>query len=183
MAAAPKVAEYHHHFGLVLAGRGGWLDRAGKTAEAKEVLTAAVEQQQQAMQLGRGVPAFRMAMAGHRIALADVNRKLGAYADAARQALEAPKVAPAAGRAEVCLDTARALARLVAQVGNDVNLPEAERDHLTKSYLTRTVVLLRDAVDADPKLSDPIRDDPDIKVLRSRPEFEAILNSLVEAAR
>jgi hypothetical protein len=87
------------------------------------------------------------------------------------------------GRAGICLDAARALARLVAQVGGDRKVPHAERDHLTKAYQTRTVVLLRDAVDADPKLSGTIRDDPDIKVLQSRPEFQAILNTLVEAGR
>ncbi len=90
---------------------------------------------------------------------------------------------PSSGRAQACFDAARALARLVAQVGGDLKVPQAERDHLTRVYLTRTVVLLRDAVDANPKLSGPIKADRDIKVLESRPDFQAIMNTLVEAGR
>jgi serine/threonine protein kinase len=183
VAAAPKVAQYHHHFGLVLAGQGSWLDQSGKTAEAKGAYTAAVEHQRQAMQLSKNAPPYRLALAGHLIALADVNRKLGAYDQAAKLALEVPKVVPSASRAEACFDAARALARLVVQLGADLKVPEKERDHLSRVYLTRTVVLIRDAVDADPKLSEPIKADPDIKVLQSRPEFQAILNTLVEAGR
>jgi hypothetical protein len=90
---------------------------------------------------------------------------------------------PSSARAQACFDAARALARLVTQVGGDSKVSQAERDHLTRVYLTRTVVLLRDAVDANPELSKPIKADRDIKVLESRPEFQAIMNTLVEANR
>ncbi len=180
-AAAPRAAEIQHHFGIALAEQGVWLDRAGKTAEAKGVLTAAVDHQTLAVQLSKNAPGCRVARAEHLIALADVNRKLGAYPEAARLALEVPRGLPTAARAKGCFDAARALARVVTQLGADRNIPEKERDHLTRVYLTRTVVLLRDAVDARPELSGPIKADPDIKVLESRPEFQAILSTLVEA--
>ncbi len=181
--AAPKAAEFQHHFGIVLASQGAWLDRAGKTPEARAALTAAVEHQRQAVKLSNNALACRLAVAEHLIDLADVDRKLGAYEEAARVALEVPRAVPPARRARACFDAARALARLVAQIGADRKMPEKERDYLARVYLTRTVVLLRDAIDAEPALSGPIKRDPDIKVLQSRPEFQAILNTLVEAVR
>lgn len=181
--AAPKAAEFQHHFGIVLASQGAWLDRAGKMPEARAALTAAVEHQRQAVKLSNNALACRQALAEHLIALADVDRKLGAYDEAVRVALEVPRAVPPARRAQACFDAARALARLVAQISADRKVPDKERDYLARVYLTRTVVLLRDAVDADPALSGPMKSDPDIKVLQSRPEFQAILNTLVEAAR
>ncbi|MHB1557678.1 MAG: protein kinase domain-containing protein [Isosphaeraceae bacterium] len=182
-AAAPRSAEIHFHFGSVLSGQGNWLDQAGKTAEAKGVLASAVAHDTQAVKLSKGSAVCKLALGEHLIALTDVNRKLGDYTEAARLALEVPRAVPNSARAQACFDAARALARLVAQVGADRKVPEKERDHLTRVYLTRTVVLLRDAVDARPELAGAIQSDPDIKVIESRPEFQVILNTLVEAGR
>ena len=120
-------------------------------------------------------------MAEHLVDLADANRKLGAYDDAARLALEVPKTVPLARRPEACYNAARALARLVGQAGSDDKLPQAERERLTRIYLTRTVVLLREAIDSNPKLADQIKADRDIKALEKRPQFQTIMNTLVDA--
>jgi eukaryotic-like serine/threonine-protein kinase len=183
VAAAPKVAEIRHHFGIIRAGQARWLDMSGKTAEAKSALLSAVNQQREAVALSKNAPICRITLADHFVDLADINRKLGGYEEAARLALEVPKTVPSANRAQACLDAARALARLVTQTGADRKLPEKERDYLTRSCLTRTVVLLRDAIDGNPKLSEMIKEDSDIKVLESRPEFQAILRTLVDSGR
>ena len=107
VAAVPKAAELQHHFGIVLAGQGSWLDRTGKTAEAKGVLSSAVEHQRQAVELSKNAPACRLTLAEHLIELADVNRKLGAYDEAAKRALEVPRTVPASGRAQARFDAAR----------------------------------------------------------------------------
>ena len=179
---APKVVAYQSHFGIVLSGQAKVLDQTGKTAEAKAALVAAVEHQRQGVKLSNNAAPYRIALAEHLIALADMNRKLGAYDEAARLALEVPRTVPTSSRAQACFDAARVLARLVAQVGGDLKVPQAERDHMARVYLTRTVVLLRDAIDANPKLSEPIKADRDLKILESRPEFQTILNSLVGMA-
>ena len=183
VAAAPKVAEIRHHFGIIRAGQAKWFDLSGKTAEAKSALLSAVDQQREAVALSKNAPICRIALADHLVDLSDINRKLGGYEEAARLALEVPKTVPSANRAQACLDAARALARLVTQIGADRKLPEKERDYLTRSCLTRTVVLLRDAIDGNPKLSEMIKEDSDIKVLESRPEFQAILRTLVDSGR
>ncbi len=61
----------------------------------------------------------------------------------------------------------------------DEKLAQAERNRLTNRYLTRTAILLREVIDADPKLAEQIKTDADIKLLQSRPEFQTIMNTLV----
>jgi hypothetical protein len=111
--------------------------------------------------------------------LAKVNLKLGAYEDAARLALDVPKTVPGATRAQACYDSARILAKLVTLAGKDTKLAQADRDRLTRSYLGRTIVLLREAIDTSPTLAVQIKSDPDIKLLESQPEFKTIMNTLV----
>ena len=69
--------------------------------------------------------------------------------------------------------SAKILARLVAQVSSHPKVVPANRDRLTRNYLGRTIVLLREAIDTDPKLADQMKSDTDIKRLESRPEFHA----------
>lgn len=95
-------------------------------------------------------------------------------------ALEAPKAVPSATRPEACYDAARLLARLVIQASADEKLHQAERDRLPRIYLTRTVVLLREAIDSSPKLAEQIKADGDIKALEAKPQFQTIMNSLVD---
>ena len=49
----------------------------------------------------------------------------------------------------------------------------------TRGYLGRTAVLLREVIDTDPKLAEQIKTDADIKLLQLRPEFQTIMNTLV----
>ncbi len=116
VAAAPTAVEIQSHFGMVLAAQGKWLDQTGKPADAKTALAAAVEHQREAMKLGKNPASCRLALASHLTELADVNRKLGEYDEAARLALEVPKVVPLSSRAPACYDAAQVLARLVTQI-------------------------------------------------------------------
>ena len=87
---------------------------------------------------------------------------------------------PTASRPQACYEAAQVLARVVAHVGANDKLPQAERDNLTRKYLARTVVLLREAIDAGPALADQIKADPDIKALETRPQFQALMSNLVD---
>ncbi len=183
VAAAPKSVELQSHFGVVLAEQGKWLDQSGKLADAKAALTAAVEHQRQAVRLGKNAPSCRECLAGHYSALAEINRKMNLYDEAARLALEVPKTAPPANRAAACYGAAQILARLIAQVAADEKLSQVDRDRLTRKHLSRTVVLLREAIDSSPELAARIKADPDIKALESRPQFQAIMSNLVDAGK
>jgi serine/threonine protein kinase/Flp pilus assembly protein TadD len=180
VAEAPKAVEIQSHFGIVLAEQGKWLDKCGKLAEAKTALAAAVERQRLAMRLGKNPASCRLALASHLANLADVNRKLGGYDESLRLALEVPKTVPLSSRAPACYEAAQILARLVTQVGADPKVSIADRERMTRNYLSRTVVLLREAMDASPEIAAQIKSNSDIKALESRPQFQTFMSNLVE---
>ena len=178
---APKSIDYQKHFGYVLEKQAGLMAQMGKIAEAKIALASAVDHQRRAMKLSRNRSDVRELLGSHLLELAQINLKLGAYKEAAATALELPNAVPASARDQGCFDAARILARLVTQVGADGKLAPDERQQLTRNYLGRTIVLLREAIDTNPKLSAQIKADADIKSLESRPEFQTIMNTLVNA--
>ncbi len=183
VADAPGAVEIRSHFGTVLAEQGKWLDKSGKPADAKPRMVLAIEQQRQAMRLGKNPAYCRLALASHLAELADVDRKLGLYEEAGTLALEVPRTVPLSGRGPACYDAACVLARLVTQLGIDHKISMADRERMTRNYLTRTVVLLREAMDAGPDLAEQIKSSADIKALESRPEFQAIMSTLAEAKK
>ena len=125
---------------------------------------------------------LRTLLGSELLELAQINLKAGAYKEAAASALELPNVIPLASRDRACFDAARVLARLVTQANSDTRLSEDVRNQFTRNYLGRTIVLLREAIDTNPKLAGQIKSDPDIKALESRPEFRSIMNTLVDTA-
>ena len=183
VAEAPRSMDYQHVLGIALAGQAKWLYRTNKPADARAALSAAVEHGRQAVLLSRNAPVCSLALADYLVDLSEVNRKLGAYDDAGRAALDIPSTVPSSRRAQACFDAARLLAKLITRVGDDAKLAEAERDRLTREYLGRTIVLLREAIDTSPTLAVQIKSDPDIKLLESRPEFKTIMNILVNLGR
>jgi eukaryotic-like serine/threonine-protein kinase len=180
---APKAIDYQSHIAIVLELQGKCLDQNNKPALAKAALENAVEHQQQAVRLSKNGPSYRALLGGHLIELANLNLKLGAYKEAAANVLEIPNAVPATSRVQGCLDAARILARLVCRATADPKLAHDERDQLTRNYLGRAVILLREVIDTNPKLADQIPKDPDIKALESRPEFQTIMKSLVDLGR
>ena len=97
-------------------------------------------------------------LAGHLRLLADVCLVLRAYDDAMHAAVDLPKYAPQQGQGY--FDAARILARCVSQAQSDRNLTPARRDDISRKYLGRTVVMLREAIDANSKLAEPMKTDP-----------------------
>jgi eukaryotic-like serine/threonine-protein kinase len=180
VANAPKAIDFQSHFGIVLWQQGKFLAQTGKLSEGKTALESAIDHQRQAVKLARSASdPYRQLLGAHQIDLADVHLKLGAYEQAARIALEIPRSVPASSRAEGCFDAARILARLVTKLSADEKLAQAERNRLISGYLARTAILLREVIDTDPKLAEQIKTDADIKLLQSRPEFQTIMNTLV----
>ena len=49
------------------------------------------------------------------------------------------------------------------QVGDNAKLSQSDRDRLIRSNLSRTVVLLREAVDTSPKLAEKVKNDGDFR--------------------
>ena len=183
VAAAPKSIDFQSHFGLVLEAQASHLAKCDKPAEAKTALVNAVAHQRQALLLSKNRTDVRSLLGTHLLELAQINVNLGAYKEAAANALEIPNTVPILKRDQGCLDAARVLARLVTHASTDSKLAQSERDELTRNYLGRTIVLLREAIDTNPNLTDQIKADVDIKTLQSRPEFQSLMNTLVNLGR
>ncbi len=183
VAAAPKSIDYHSQLGMVQGLKAELLAETGRLREAAVVLAKAVEQQERAVQLSRNHSSMRKLLGDRLKALADVNFKRGAYQEAADGALRLPRVMPDSAHGEACLDAAWILARVADRVGGDPKLVPADRERLTRPYLTRSIMLLREAIDSNPKLVAGLKDDPAIKILESRPEFKTMMSSLVNLSR
>ncbi len=180
VANAPKAIDFQSHFGIVLSQQGKCLAQAGKLSEGKMSLESAIEHQRQAVKLAKGgSDPLRQLLGAHQLDLADLNIKLGAYEQAARIALEIPKSVPSSSRVEGCFNAARILARLVAKLNTDEKIALAERNRLTRGYVGRTAVFLREVIDTDRKLTEQIKTDADISLFQLNPEFRAIMNTLV----
>ncbi len=183
VAEAPNAIDLHSHFGIVLEGQGNLFLESGKLAEARKTMEGAVAQQRQALPQSKNRASIRTLLGRHLIALAKIDLKLGAYQEAATNAIELPKTVPASERGQACLDAARILAQVIAQVEANTKLPETERTRLTRNYLGRTIVLVTEAIDGSPKRSNEVKKDPYIKALESRPEFLTIMNALESVQR
>jgi tetratricopeptide (TPR) repeat protein len=178
---APKSIDFHSQLGLVQGRKGAVLTEAGKLSEAAGVLAKAVGHQDLAVQLSRRRSDTRTLLGEHLLALAEVELRRGSYQEAADAAVRAARAVPDASRAETSFEAGRILARLVALVGADPRLVPADRERLIGPYLGRSIVLLREALDSNPEMAARIKDDRDIKVLETRPEFKMMMNSLVNA--
>ena len=179
VAESPRSIEYRGHFGHVLAQQGSSFEQSGKLLDARTALARAGEQMRQSLKLSKDLAQIRSSLGGYLVALANIDLKLGAYDEAARSALELPKTVPSASRGQACYDAARILARLINGVGSDVKLAQDKRDQLTRTYLGRTIVLLREAIDTDPKLAERLKADSDIQRLELHPDFRTIMSTLV----
>ena len=179
MDEVPKAIDFQSHLGVALAAHGKCLVESGKMADAKTAFQSAVSHQRQAVQLSRNRDQFRTLLGEHLLDLAQANISLNDYKAAAANALDVPNAVPISERGQGCLDAARILARLVTRADRDQKLPQGDRVQLTRNYLGRTIVLLREVIDTNPKLVDQIKNDADIKSLETRPDFQTIMNTLV----
>ena len=91
------------------------------------------------------------------------------------------KAAPDAGQGS--FDAAKILARAASRIQADAKLNPSRKDELARKFLGRTVMMLREAIDANTQLAALIKNDPVFKELREHREFEIMLSSLVDVAR
>ncbi len=183
VSQTPRSLDLENHFGLVLSVQGELFHKTGKPALARDALRAAVTHQKLAAKLSRYRDSIRALLGSHLLALSQVNLELSDYTEASAVALELPAAVPIAARGQACLDSARILAKLVAKAVTDGKLTKDNRDRLVRGQIGRAVVLLREAIDANPKLADTLKADPDFKPLEAHEEYQAIMSTLVGVAR
>jgi tetratricopeptide (TPR) repeat protein len=178
VAKAPAVPERHFYLGYMLAGQAA---AAPRPEDARTPLEEAVAHDEQAVELTSGRnPTYRTLLTEAREALADVDLKLAAYDEARRVAMEIPR--EAVDHAPGCVAAARLLARMAAQARADEKLDRPRREALERQGLSGAVLLLREALDADPKLDADVKADPAFKDLLAHAEFQVLLGSLAAPA-
>jgi eukaryotic-like serine/threonine-protein kinase len=165
--------------GIVMEMEARLLRQTGKPEQAKIALEGAITHQRRAVELSHKGPSYREQLGSHMLELARVDLELGLYDDAGTIAVELPTVVPTSERPQFCVDAARILAGVIDKIGGDRGRKQAERDRLTRNHCRRLALFLREAIDSDPKLVEPIKTDADINQIASRPEFRDIINSLV----
>jgi tetratricopeptide (TPR) repeat protein len=183
VAEAPNSTDFHSQLGMILANEAGLLDQIGKPDGARDFLKRAVKHQQQAAVLSKNREDIRSQLGKHLIQLAGIELELGAYGEAATSALAIPRAFPMSERSQGCLAAARILAGVSRKAGADTKLTQSQREEFGATYLPRTIVLLREAIDARPELGERIKTEEEFREIRSRPEFTTMLNSLVDVKR
>jgi tetratricopeptide (TPR) repeat protein len=179
---APGEHMDRFYLGYFLEHQGKLLAKLGKPAEAKKALESAVAHQDEAVRITDGkAPAYRETLLSHLETLAELDLSLAAYDDARKAALRMPKAANAPGAVHVA--AAEILARIARRVHDDTGLDASLRNDLERKCLGSVVVMLREALDADPKLADRIKAEAAFKDLLDRPEFQALLGDLVDAGK
>ncbi|MDG3007641.1 serine/threonine-protein kinase [Paludisphaera mucosa] len=178
VAKAPADPRLHYFLGYILAKQAATRE---KPEDARVGLEEAVAHVKQAVEATTGRnPSYRDLLTETLASLSDADLKLAAYEDARRVAMEIPRnaVAPAPS----CLAAARLLARLASLARKDVKLNVAQRDDLERKGLAGAVLLLREALDADPGLEAEVKGDPAFKDLLAHAEYQLLLGSLAEPA-
>jgi hypothetical protein len=66
----------------------------------------------------------------------------------------------------------------VAASTQDSQLAPPRRDEIGRKCSGRIAILLREAIDANPKLGEAIKSDPELSAVLARPEFQSLLGSL-----
>ena len=178
-ADEPRSIVPQNCLGIVMEMEARLLRRTSKPEQAKIALDGAIAHQRTAVELSHGAPSCREQLGSHLLELAEVDVELGYHDEAGAIAAELPATVPSRARPRVCFDAARILAQLIDKVGGDAKRAQTERDRLTRSYCRRLDLFLREAIDTDPTLVEPIKSDADIKKILSRPEFHDIIDSLV----
>ena len=173
-----KAVDTQNYLGYVCEQQAKLLAKIGQPGKARQSIESAVAHQRQAVKLTDGkVPAYRLMLAGHFDVLASTCLKLHAYEDAIRAAIEIPKAAPTAERSY--LDAAKLLARCVAAANDDRQLDRVRREEIGRKCSGRIAILLREAIDSNPKLGERIKSDPELSPILAKPEFQSLLGSLV----
>jgi serine/threonine-protein kinase len=174
----PKAIDLQTYLGSVYEGQAQLWDKVGEREKARQSIEAAVAHEQQAVKLTDGkVAAYRIALRGHFGILAKICLELHAYDDAIRAAIEMSKVPSASGQGY--LDAAKLLVQDVAVANKDAQLDPPRREQIGRQCSGRIAILLRQALDANPKLGEKIRSDPELSPILARPEFQNLLGNLI----
>jgi len=179
-AESPKTPEYKGDLNEVLGHFGELRIAQGRPADARPLLERAIREGRAVLDANPRAKAQRLALRGQYAMLADLLIGQGAHADAARAGEESFKVAddPPGTRGEV----ARLMARCIPLAAADPGLTVARRADRAGAYADRSIVLLREAIEAGDPGADRLLEDDAFAPLRDRDGFKTLRLASAEAA-
>jgi serine/threonine protein kinase/tetratricopeptide (TPR) repeat protein len=176
VADFPMVPDFHNELAGTLVNLAGMHKQRREFAAAVSLLEEARPHHQAALMANPNNPAYR---GFYRKNLSVLAESLLELADHARLATTADNLARFGFQpATDTYNAACFLCHCVTLAEKDDKLAEARRKQLASSYADRALTLLRQAVANGYKDAAHMREDPDLKPLRGREEFQKLLAQL-----
>jgi tetratricopeptide (TPR) repeat protein len=176
----PGVPEYTFALGNVLFCLGDLRGQRGDLAEARRLLSKAIELQRAALASDERSPSYRRALYASYRDYAEVLKRLGAHAEVARAALEFPRLAP--DDPDTYRYAAIYLAGCVTLADGDASLPPAARRATADDYGRKAVALLRQAFERRLIFSPRELSNENFNPIRQRADFQALLKDMNRSA-
>ncbi len=139
----PHVPAHNSHLAVTLNNLAMMLAQKGRLTESRELLKEALTYQQYAFKASPQNPEYRKLLRDHWLNLAGISVGLGAHADAAKAAVEVPRIFPQECDEYVC--AAVCLVRCAWLAEKDSKLPGGRSRELAQDYIDEAKGLLREA--------------------------------------
>jgi serine/threonine-protein kinase len=166
------------HWQYALGGRLGDLaaavERLGDLGEAREVFEQSVAAFGAACRMAPKMPGYFEACRDRTADLVELLLRQEDHAEAARRAEQFPALHPATWKER--LQAGAWLARCAALAENDQRLAGDRRSEVADDYARRAVQLLREGIQGEAAEVDFLNTDPNLAVLRSRPDFRKLVD-------
>lgn len=174
-ALHPEVLDYRFGLGSVRCNLAWLQTRKRDWGRARSAYEAGIEELANALRKRPRDPRCLEALRRHHPTLAWVYLRLSQFDQALRACSEFPGYHP--DRKEGCVAAARWLARQAKTLGENDGLTPEQRDELALRFNRQAIEYLREALQQHRANSAPWKDDPDFQLLRSSPEFAALVST------
>jgi len=171
----PEKPDYQSEFGQALANLGYLLIEKDKTASRQNLL-AAINYQQQALQMNPQHPVYRTLLASHVRSLVIGYAKWNQHQESLETAKQLLQIAPSGW--QPCYYTARQIIRSVDQLQQDGSLSAEQRERLPREGRELALSLLTAAVEKGFSDLKPLQTDPLFDPLRKEPGFLELITTL-----
>jgi serine/threonine-protein kinase len=181
VAKFPGVPEYTFALGNVLRCLGNLRGRRSDLAEARRLLSKAIQQQRAALESDERSPSYRVALCVSYRDYAEALKRLGVHGELATAALELPRLGP--DDPDPYRYAAVYLATCVTLVDADTALAPAARRTTAEDYARKAVDVLRQAFERRLIVSPKELDNENLNPIRHRADFQALQKAMEQYAK
>jgi serine/threonine-protein kinase len=177
-ADSPTVPDYQNELAGTMVTLANLLRRSNAPGAARQLLEQAVPHHEAVLKVDPDNLVYRQFFRNNRQSLAEVLVELREHAAAAETATQL--VQAAIDPQNDVYHAARSLARCVPLAERDTRLSDAQRKERAQTYANRAMTTLRQAVQNGYQDTAHMKKDKGLDPLRSRPDFQKLLQQLAE---